>query len=105
VPTPVLLRSGEQGGWPWLLMTQLHGEPLTAHWPKLDEAAKCSLLQHLGALMAEVHAQPVGAVIYLTRKKVEFLPEFADRQFARDRGARARRDRRTCRLFPPGRSG
>jgi len=62
VPTPVLLRSGEQGGWPWLLMTQLHGEPLTAHWPQLDEAAKCSLLQHLGALMAEVHAQPVGAV-------------------------------------------
>ncbi len=62
VPTPVLLRSGEQGGWPWLLMTQLQGEALTEHWPRLDEASKCSLLHRLGELTAEVHAQPVGAV-------------------------------------------
>jgi hygromycin-B 7''-O-kinase len=62
VPTPVLLESGEQGGWPWLLMTQLHGEPLTARWPKMDEADQCGLLRRLGKLMAEVHAQPVGAV-------------------------------------------
>lgn len=62
VPTPVLQDSGRQGDWPWLLMTQLHGEPLTAAWPGLDEARKCALLQALGALAAEVHARPVGAL-------------------------------------------
>ena len=33
LPTPVLLQTGEHQGWPWLLMTQLAGEPLTAVWP------------------------------------------------------------------------
>lgn len=60
VPTPRLLKTGEREGWPWLLMSQLHGEPLTAVWPKLDEPAKCALLSTLGALAAEVHALPVG---------------------------------------------
>ena len=60
VPTPVLLESGQCDGWPWLLMTQLHGEPLTATWPALEEDAKCRLLSALGALAAEVHALPVG---------------------------------------------
>ncbi len=60
VPTPVLLKTGEREGWPWLLMSQLAGEPLTAVWPALNEPAKCSLLSTLGALAAEVHALPVA---------------------------------------------
>ena len=60
VPTPVLLKTGEFQGWPWLLMSQLHGEALTTVWPKLDEPAKCALLSTLGALAAEVHALPVA---------------------------------------------
>ena len=60
VPTPLLLKAGERDGWPWLLMSQLAGEPLTAAWPGLTEAQKCALLSDLGALAAEVHALPVG---------------------------------------------
>ena len=60
VPTPVLQQTGEREGWPWLLMSQLAGEPLTAAWPALDESAKCALLSNLGALAAEVHTLPVG---------------------------------------------
>ena len=63
VPTPVLLQTGEHQGWPWLLMTQLAGDPLTAVWPDLTEAQKCALLSELGALAAEVHALPVGDMI------------------------------------------
>ena len=60
VPTPVLLKTGEREGWPWLLMSQLAGEPLTAAWPALSEPAKRELLSTLGALAAEVHAMPVA---------------------------------------------
>ncbi len=60
VPTPVLLKTGECEGWPWLLMTQLQGQPLTALWPQMAELEKCTLLRTLGALAAEVHALPVG---------------------------------------------
>ena len=60
LPTPLLLKSGERDGWPWLLMTQLQGQPLTATWPALDETQKCTLLRTLGALAAEVHSLPLG---------------------------------------------
>ncbi len=60
LPTPLLLNSGELDGWPWLLMTQLQGQPLTTVWPTLDESQKCELLQTLGALAAEVHSLPLG---------------------------------------------
>ncbi len=54
-PTPLLLQTGEVQGWPWLSMTQLSGEPLTARWAGLSEPQKCALLSTLGALAAEVH--------------------------------------------------
>lgn len=83
VPTPVLLRSGQQGRWPWLLMTQLHGEPLTAAWPALDEARKCALLHALGALSAEVHARPVGAVAAQAPTWADFIHGQRQRCLAR----------------------
>ena len=60
VPTPRLLQSGDLDGWPWLLMTQLAGEPLSAAWAGLAEPQKCALLASLGALAAQVHALPVA---------------------------------------------
>ena len=47
VPTPVLLKTGEREGWPWVLMSQLSGTALTAVWPALDESAKCALLSSI----------------------------------------------------------
>ncbi len=59
VPTPQLLASGEREGWPFLVMSQLAGEPLTRTWPTMDEGPRLALLAALGALAAEVHALPV----------------------------------------------
>ena len=73
VPTPVLLQTGEHQGWPWLLMTQLAGEPLTAVWPGLTEAQQCALLFDLGALAAEVHALPVGNMARHAPRWSDFL--------------------------------
>lgn len=56
IPTPHLLADGERDGWPYLVMTQLAGEPLTASWPRMNEDERCALLHEIGALAAEVHA-------------------------------------------------
>ncbi len=74
VPTPVLLKMGERDGWPWLLMTQLQGQPLTAQWPQMSETQKCTLLQALGALAAEVHALPLAGMA----EELPLLPAWGD---------------------------
>lgn len=48
------------GAWPWLLMTQLQGQPLTAVWPTLDDAQRCRLLHQLGRLASATHALGPG---------------------------------------------
>lgn len=58
VPTPVLIDSGARGDWPYLVMTQLRGTPLSSVWPSLEEDTRCDLLFAIGALAAEVHALP-----------------------------------------------
>lgn len=63
VPTPCLLANGVHHGWPWMLMTRLTGAPMTPAWPGLDEAAKCTLLHQIGALIAQVHALPVPSAM------------------------------------------
>jgi hygromycin-B 7''-O-kinase len=48
------------GAWPWLLMTQLPGQPLTAVWPGLGPAQRCRLLRQLGELAGAAHALGAG---------------------------------------------
>ena len=86
VPTPTLQETGQYQGWPWLLMTQLHGEPLTAAWPGLSEPQKCALLSALGALAAQVQALPVAGVSRHAPAWPDFLA--AQRQRCRARQQR-----------------
>ena len=86
VPTPQLLKAGELDGWPWLLMTQLAGEPLTAHWAGLPEGQKCALLASLGALAAQVHALPVADMA----ARAPAWPDFLAGQRARCRARQQR---------------
>lgn len=79
VPTPQLLASGEREGWPYLVMTQLAGEPLTATWPAMSEAERCALLHELGALAAEVHALPVAEVAALAPRWDDFIARQRER--------------------------
>ena len=87
LPTPRLLGSGEREGWPFIVMTQLAGEPLTGSWPTMPEAQRLELLRTLGALAAEVHALPVGDLAALAPA----WPDFITRQ----RAGCARRQLRT----------
>lgn len=84
LPTPRLLASGDENGWPWLLMTRLAGVPLDRMWPALDEPARRQVLRAIGRLAAEVHALPVGAVAALAPRWADFVAgqraRCADRQ-------------------------
>jgi hygromycin-B 7''-O-kinase len=73
VPTPELVARGERDGWPYQVITQLRGEPLTHAWPRLNEAAKCDVLAAIGRVAAEVHALPVGAMAALAPDWEEFI--------------------------------
>lgn len=65
VPTPALVATGERDTWPYLVMTQLAGEPLTQAWPALAEDRKCSVLASIGKLAAEVHSLPPAGLARL----------------------------------------
>ena len=95
VPTPQLIASGEYAGWPYLLMTQLAGDPLTATWPAMSERERCRLLAALGALTAEVHALPVGDMATLAPPWPQFVAQQRERCTAR-RGSSATACRRIC---------
>ncbi|MBT9594639.1 MAG: aminoglycoside 3'-phosphotransferase/choline kinase family protein [Vitreoscilla sp.] len=73
VPTPRLVAHGERDGWPYTVMTQLAGQPLTEVWPELAEAQKCGLLTALGRLAAEVHALPVAGMAALAPEWGDFI--------------------------------
>ncbi len=73
LPTPQLLASGRENGWPWLLMTRLPGVTLEQAWPALDEAARRAVLCSMGRLAAEVHALPVGDTAALSPRWSDFL--------------------------------
>ena len=85
VPTPQLLGRGEHDGWPWLVMTQMRGEPLTASWPAMGEAERCALLHELGALAREVHALPVGTLAALAPRWDDFVARQRERCVERQR--------------------
>jgi len=85
VPTPELLGSGEREGWPWLVMTQMDGEPLTATWPVMSEAQRCALLHTLGRLAAQVHALPVGPVAAHAPPWSDFIARQRERCLHRQR--------------------
>ncbi|MEZ4446912.1 MAG: aminoglycoside 3'-phosphotransferase/choline kinase family protein [Polyangiaceae bacterium] len=86
VPTPHLLADGEHDGWPYLVMTRLHGEPLTARWPGLSTMERHRLLEALGKLMREVHELPAASLLHLAPAWPSFLA-------AQRAGAKARQTR------------
>ena len=83
VPTPRLVTTGARDGWPYLVMTQLAGEPMETAWTSLDEAARCAVLMQLGALAAEVHALPVGDIETRAPNWERFLRQQRERCAAR----------------------
>ncbi|WP_419418423.1 aminoglycoside phosphotransferase family protein [Legionella sp. D16C41] len=56
VKTPTLIHEGDIAGWPYIIMTKLHGTLLETLWPTLSHDNKLIIIKELGALIREVHA-------------------------------------------------
>ncbi len=83
VPTPALLARGEFEGWPYMVITQLAGELLTATWPAMAQAPRCTLLHALGALAAQVHALVPGPLVAVSPRWADFIAVQRSRCLAR----------------------
>lgn len=56
IPTPRLIAADTQDGWPYLLMSRLHGARLVDAWPRLSAAERDRFADQLGAAVAALHA-------------------------------------------------
>ena len=62
IPIPDMLFEGERDGWPYLIITRLHGTVGSEVWPALPEDQKERVLVQIGATIAEVQRAPLGAL-------------------------------------------
>ena len=60
LPIPEILFEGERDGWPYLVITRLHGILGSEVWPALPEDQKERVLRQIGATIAEVQRAPLG---------------------------------------------
>jgi hygromycin-B 7''-O-kinase len=60
IPIPDMLFEGERDGWPYLIITRLHGTVGSEVWPALPENQKERVLVQIGATIAEVQRAPLG---------------------------------------------
>ncbi|MGH6711379.1 MAG: aminoglycoside phosphotransferase family protein [Bradyrhizobium sp.] len=86
IPIPDLLFEGERCGWPYLVITRLHGAVGSEVWPALPEDQKERVLLQIGATIAEVQRAPLGE---LSRIK----PGWKQFMSAQIEGCRARHTR------------
>ena len=86
LPIPEILFDGERCGWPYLVITRLHGVLGSEVWPALAEDQKERVLFQVGATIAEVQRAPLGE---LSRIEPNWR-DFMTRQIA---GCRARHTR------------
>jgi hygromycin-B 7''-O-kinase len=86
LPVPEILIEGERDGWPYLVITRLHGVVGSEVWPALPEDQKERVLVQIGATIAEVQRAPLGE---LSRIEPGW-PQFMAKQIE---GCRARHTR------------
>ena len=60
IPIPEMLFEGERDGWPYLIITRLHGTAGSEVWPDLPEDQRERVLLQIGATIAEVQRVPLG---------------------------------------------
>ncbi len=57
--TPRPVAQGRLGGWPYVVMTRVHGEALGTIWSALDRRGRLALSAALGELLATLRAAPL----------------------------------------------
>ena len=60
LPIPEIVFEGERDGWPYLVITRLHGTVGSEAWLALPEHQKERVLAQIGATIAEVQRAPLG---------------------------------------------
>lgn len=58
LPAPQLEAQGELDGWPYVIMSRVHGEHIGVAWRTLDEGGRSRLAGHLGEAMAALASLP-----------------------------------------------
>lgn len=86
IPIPGLLFEGERDGWPYLVITRLHGTVGSEIWPALPEDQKERVLGQIGATIAEVQRAPLGELANIEPG----WPQFISRQIEGCRNRHAR---------------
>jgi len=86
IPIPEILFEGERDGWPYLVITRLHGIVGGEVWPALPEDQKERVLAQIGATIAEVQRAPLGEL-----SRIE--PGWRDFMAKQIEGCRARHTR------------
>ena len=86
IPIPDMLFDGERDGWPYLIMTRLHGTVGSEVWPALPEDQKERVLGQIGAAIAEVQRVPLGELSRIEPGWADFIAKQID-------GCRARHER------------
>lgn len=86
IPIPDILFEGERDGWPYLIITRLHGTVGSEVWPALPEDQKERVLGQIGATIAEVQRAPLGELSCIEPGWADFISKQID-------GCRARHER------------
>ena len=73
IPIPEIVVEGERDGWPYLVITRLHGILGAAAWPALPEDAKERVLGQIGETIAEVQKVPVGELAAIEPRWDQFM--------------------------------
>jgi hygromycin-B 7''-O-kinase len=73
IPIPQIMVEGERDGWPYLVITRLHGILGTEAWPTLPEEAKERVLGQIGETIAEVQKVPVGELAAIEPRWDQFM--------------------------------
>jgi hygromycin-B 7''-O-kinase len=87
LPTPRLHAADTHDGWPYLLMSRLHGQRLVDAWPRLAADQRDRLADTLGEAVAALHALEATPLSDLPPRWSDFVPaqyaSAAERQRAR----------------------
>ncbi|MBR1248500.1 aminoglycoside 3'-phosphotransferase/choline kinase family protein [Bradyrhizobium sp. AUGA SZCCT0169] len=75
LPIPEILFEGERDGWPYLIVTRLHGVVGSEVWPGLPEDQKERVLAQIGASIAEVQRAPLGELASIEPQWADFIPK------------------------------
>jgi hygromycin-B 7''-O-kinase len=73
IPIPAIVAEGERDGWPYLVITRLSGVLCSEVWPELTEPEKERVLGEVGAMIAEVHRVPPGALLAIEPRWDAFM--------------------------------